>query len=90
MIGAIFHRVAHMSALQRFVLSPSRGVRDIYVGIGSFLLILAVIAFAGVSFSFDAERKALLRPVGIGLTVLGAVLWLRGSFAGKSPPPADQ
>lgn len=80
-----------MSALQRFVISPSRGVRDIYVGLGSFLLILAVIAFAGVSFSFDAERKALLKPVGIALTLIGAVFWLRGSFAAKAKePPQDQ
>ncbi len=77
-----------MSVIQRYLLAPSRGLRDVYVGLGSFLLILAVIAFAGASFSFDAERKALLRPLGMALIAVGGVFWLRGSFGPKSEADA--
>lgn len=70
-----------MSLLQRYLVRPSPGVRDVYMGIGGLLLILAIIAFAGASFTFDAERRALLRPVGAALGVLGALCWARGSIA---------
>ena len=69
-----------MSFVNRYLLAPSRGVRDIYMGIGGLLLVLAVIAFAGASFSFDAQEKAFLRPLGIVLAVVGGLLWIRASI----------
>ncbi|MGJ8667857.1 MAG: hypothetical protein ACSHXK_00085 [Oceanococcus sp.] len=69
-----------LSLTKRYLLAPSPGVRDVYMGIGGLLLVLAVIAFAGATFSFDLERKALLRPVGVGLGVLGALFWGRASI----------
>ena len=69
-----------MSWVNRYLLAPSRGVRDVYMGIGGLLLVLAVIAFAGASFSFDEQEKALLRPLGMGLVAIGALMWIRGSI----------
>ena len=59
-----------MSALDRFLLRPGKGVREIYMGVGGLLLILAIISFAGASFTFDPERRALLRPLGAALAAL--------------------
>ncbi len=70
-----------MSLLQRYVIRPSQGVRDAYMGIGGLLLILAVIAFAGADFTFDEERRRLLRPIGMALGLFGALCWGRGSVA---------
>lgn len=74
-----------MSALDKYLLRPTQGVRDAYMGIGGLLLILAVIAFAGADFTFDEARAAMLRPLGVGLAISGAVFWARASI-GK---PAD-
>ncbi len=55
-------------------------MRDIYLGIGSLVLILSFLAFAGSSFSFDQELKPQLRLIGFALAALGGLLWLRGSY----------
>ena len=78
-----------MSWLDRLLLRPSPRALDVYMGVGGLLLILAVIAFAGASFTFDAERREMLRPLGFGLAVLGALSWVRGSIKPRQRPPAD-
>ncbi len=69
-----------MSKLQRYVLNPSPGMRDAYMGIGGLFLILAIIAFAGASLTYDESRRALLRPLGTALGIIGALCWVRGSI----------
>ncbi len=69
-----------MNLIRRLFISPSRRARDAYMGLGLLFLVLAVIAFAGADFTFDAERKALLRPLAAALAAVGALMWLRGSF----------
>ncbi len=69
-----------MSLINRLFLRPSPRARDAWMGLGGLLLILAVISFAGASFTFDEERKLLLRPVGFALGLAGALCWVRGSI----------
>lgn len=75
-----------MSSPLRVFLRPSPRARDAFMGLGGLLLILAIIALAGSTFTFDEARRALLRPLGLGLAIVGALCWARGSFPSGSSP----
>ncbi len=69
-----------MDFLNRWVFRPRKLVRDVYLGIGSLLLLFSFLAFAGSSFSFDPVLKPQLRLLGFALASVGGLLWLRGSY----------
>jgi len=63
--------------LKPFV-QPGPLARDCFMGLGGLLLVLAVIAMAGSTFTFDLATKAQLKPVAAVLAAAGALCWLRG------------
>lgn len=75
-----------MNFVDNWILRPNKVLQDVYLGIGSLVLILSFLAFAGSSFSFDQELKPQLRMLGFALATVGGLLWLRGSYPTANRP----
>ena len=65
-----------MKAWGRWLLQPSPTLQENCLVAGCLLLVLATIAFAGASFTFDEE----LRQVASLMLAVGGLLFVRGQF----------
>ena len=69
-----------MKAWGRCLLQHSPRLQENCLVAGCLLLVLATIAFAGASFTFDEELRPQLRQVASLMLAVGGLLFVRGQF----------